>query len=85
MTTDVHFVSSGAKWCLTESNGLSTLAFMKPDPKAELTALNLRDSRKARLQSQGRRSLKEHVTKILDHPVTELEKKEQLPKPGHQK
>ncbi len=86
MPTDAHFVSYGIKWCLTEPNGLRTLLFMKLDPKAELTVLNLRDMPRAlsaKIKAAAaleHASLKECVTKILDHHVTEFEKKGRLPK-----
>lgn len=59
---------------------------MKPDPKSELTVLNLRDMPKdliAKIKAVAaieHTSLKEYVTKILDHHVNDLDKKGQLPK-----
>jgi len=59
---------------------------VKPDPKTELTVLNLRDMPKdliAKVKAAAaleHASLKEYVTNILDHHVTELEKKGLLPK-----
>lgn len=82
----VYYASYGVKWCLTELSGLSILAFMKPDPKSELTVLNLRDMPRdviAKIKAAAaleHASLKEYVAKILDQHVTELEKKGILPK-----
>jgi predicted HicB family RNase H-like nuclease len=65
---------------------LSTLAFMRSDHKAELSVLNLRDTPKdliAKVKAAAaleHASLKEYVTRILNHHVTELEKKGLLPK-----
>lgn len=64
---------------------------MKPDTKAELTVLNLRDMPKdliAKVKAAAaleHASLKEYVTRILEHHVTDLEKKGYLPKSGPQK
>jgi predicted HicB family RNase H-like nuclease len=61
---------------------------MKSDSKAELSVLNLRDMPKdliAKVKAAAaleHASLKEYVTRILDHHVTELEKKGLLPKNG---
>ena len=59
---------------------------MKSDHKAELSVLNLRDMPKdsiAKVKAAAaleHASLKEYVTRILNHHVTELEKKGLLPK-----
>ena len=59
---------------------------MKPDPKAELTVLNLREMPKnliAKVKAAAaleHTSLKDYVTIILDNHVNELEKKGLLPK-----
>ena len=59
---------------------------MKPEPKAELTVLNLRHMPKdliAKIKAAAaldHASLQEYVTRILDHHVADLEKKGLLPK-----
>ena len=59
---------------------------MRPDPKTDVTVLNLRDMPKdliAKIKAAAaleHASLKEYVTKILVQHVTDLEKKGQLPK-----
>jgi len=59
---------------------------MKPDIKEETAVLNLRDIPKdliAKLKAVAaldHASLKDYVTKILQHHITDLEKKGLLPK-----
>ena len=68
------------------SNGMRTLASMKPETKEDTTVLNLRDMPRdliAKLKAVAaleRLSLKDYVTALLAHHVTDLEKKGLLPK-----
>jgi hypothetical protein len=71
---------------LTETGGLSTLAFRNFDRKAELSVMNLREMPKdliAKVKAAAaleHAPLKKYVTRILNHHVTEREKKGLLPK-----